>query len=193
MDFDNTQSTEQPGDGHHLGMMAPVTFASFGNKTLQGKVDTGATTSSLHARDIRVDSAQSKVSFVCDEISNNVITLELDGSQEVHSADAGGNTRPVVSMDVEVDGVPIKGASFNLNDRSNMDVPVLIGQNILKAGNFMIDPNKDDESTPDTQDTVVPTREAAIMNAVEVLAENDVTLNEIISYLQLAAINRIKG
>ena len=193
MDVNDNMSTQLTGKEHHLGIMAPVVFPAFGNKTLQGKVDTGATTSSLHARDIRVDSSQSKVSFVCDEISNNVITLDLDGSQEVHSADAGGNIRPVVTLDVEVDGVPLKGALFNLNDRSNMDVPVLIGQNVLKAGNFIVDPNKGDEGSPDTEDTVRLTREAAILQAVEVLAESDVTLSEFISYLQLAAVNRIKG
>ena len=34
---------------------------------------------------------------------------------------------------------------FTLADRSHMTYPVLIGQNILKKGNFMIDPNKGEE------------------------------------------------
>lgn len=178
--------------GSTLGMTAMVRFATFGNREIQGKVDTGATTSSLHASNIQVNKERNTVTFHCSELSNNLITLELDGAQEVHSADAGGQTRPVVTLDVEIDGTPVKGASFNLNDRSQMDIPVLIGQNILKAGNFTIDPKKDGVAeVPDHEDTML-TREAAILKAVEVLAENDVTLNELISYLQTSAINRIK-
>ena len=178
--------------GSTLGMTAMVRFATFGNREIQGKVDTGATTSSLHASNIQVNKERNTVTFHCSELSNNLITLELAGAQEVHSADAGGQTRPVVTLDVEIDGTPVKGASFNLNDRSQMDIPVLIGQNILKAGNFTIDPKKDGVAeVPDHEDTML-TREAAILKAVEVLAENDVTLNELISYLQTSAINRIK-
>lgn len=184
-DADEAQNT----GSKTLGMTARVRFASFGNRELQGKVDTGATTSSLHATDIKVDQQRNSVTFRCSELSNNVITLDLDGAQEVHSADAGGQTRPVVTLDVEIDGVPIKGASFNLNDRSHMDIPVLIGQNILKAGSFMIDPREDGSAeVPDHTETVQPTRESQIKEAIKVLSENDVSLSEIISYLQSAAI-----
>lgn len=175
--------------GNTLGMTAKVRFASFGNREMQGKVDTGATTSSLHATNIKIDQQRNSVTFQCAELSDNVITLDLDGAQEVHSADAGGQTRPVVTLDVEIDGVPVKGASFNLNDRSHMDIPVLIGQNILKAANFMIDPQKDGSAeVPNHDDTVQPTRESQIKEAIKVLSENDVSLSEIISYLQSAAI-----
>lgn len=191
--MDDQTTNEPTSGGTTLGMTVDVHFATFGNRQLKGKVDTGATTSSLHASNIKVDQSRNTVTFQCSDISNNMITLDLDGAQEVHSADAGGQTRPVVNLDVVINGVQIKDAAFNLNDRSEMDIPVLIGQNILKAGNFMIDPNKDGVSeVPDHEDTIQPTRESVIMQAVEVLAENDVTLQELISYLQTSAINRIK-
>lgn len=178
--------------GSTLGMTVMVRFAAFGNRELQGKVDTGATTSSLHASDIQVNKERNTVTFLCSELSDNLITLDLDGAQEVHSADAGGQTRPVVTLDVEIDGTPVKGASFNLNDRSQMDIPVLIGQNVLKAGNFMIDPKKDGVAeVPDHEDTIQSTREAAILKAVEVLEEHGVTLGELIIYLKPSSI-RIK-
>lgn len=193
MNPETTPTSAPTGDQRVLGMTADVKFANFGNHSLQGKVDTGATTSSLNATNIKVDQSRGTVSFTCKELSDNVITLELDGSQEVHSADAGGNTRPIVTLDIEVDGVPIRNASFNLNDRSGMDMPVLLGQNVLKAGNFVIDPHEDGTTdVPDHEDTIQPMREALILKAVETLAENDVSLSEIISYLQLSAINRIK-
>lgn len=189
MPSEDTAAPEARGDSSTLGMTAVIRFASFGNRELQGKVDTGATTSSLHASNIQVNKGRNTVTFQCPELSNNLITLELDGSQEVHSADAGGQTRPIVTMDVEIDGTVVKGASFNLNDRSQMDIPVLIGQNILKAGNFIIDPKKDGVAeVPDHADTIQqPTREAQIKEAIAMLSENDVSLSEIISYLQSAA------
>lgn len=173
-----------------LGNMAEVVFASFGNQAVKGKVDTGATTSSLHAEDIHMQN--SSVSFKCPALSSNIITLELDGSQEVQSADGGGTTRPIVTFDVTIDGVPVRNASFNLNDRGNMDTPVLIGQNILQSGGFVIDPNKDQQSevTANVQDQPAPTRESIVMRAIEVLAEHDVTLSEIITCLHTAARNK---
>ena len=134
-----------------IGNEVEVAFATLGNRALVGKVDTGATTSSLHATNIQVSG--NRVSFVCPDISSNSITMELVGSQEVHSADGGGQARPMVKFDVTVNGQQLTGVTFNLNDRSNMDDPVLIGQNILQAGNFIIDVNKDE--APSEQATPV--------------------------------------
>lgn len=128
-------------DQRTIGNEVEVTFVSLGNRSLMGKVDTGATTSSLHATNIRVSG--DRVAFICPDISNNSITMELHGAQEVHSADGGGQKRPMVKFDVVINGQNMRGVVFNLNDRSNMDDPVLIGQNILQAGNFIIDVNQD--------------------------------------------------
>lgn len=193
MDAENNPT----GQGTVLGNSATVTFGQFGGKTIQGKVDTGATTSSLHATEISVQG--NRVSFKCPVLSNNVLTLGLEGSQEVHSADAGGVDRPIVKIDVEVDGVSLPGATFNLNDRSGMDTPILIGQNILKAGNFTIDPNKqsDAEEPEQLAQPAVPVgeskqdRESAVLEAIETLSVHNVTLSEIVEYLRTAAVNRI--
>jgi hypothetical protein len=174
-----------------LGMTAKLVFGAFGNRPVEGKVDTGATVSSLHAVKMSIDKERNMVTFSCPPLSDNMISLQLDGSQEVHSADAGGVTRPVVTLDVEIDGTPVKGASFNLNDRSEMDSPVLIGQNILKTGGFVIDPNAGKaEPGPAAADSM--TREMAVLAAIEMLAESNVTLGELIQYLNTAAVNRIK-
>lgn len=181
-------------NGKVLGNTAEVVFAPLGGRAVVGKVDTGATTSSLHAEDIKVNG--NNVRFRCPELTNNYIELPLDGSQEVHSADAGGVTRPIVSMDVTIDGVPIRSASFNLNDRSGMDSPVLIGQNILQNGGFTIDPSKgsseNEQKSADVTESFNSQRARVIMDAVNVLAENDVSLSELLMYLQTAAVNRIK-
>lgn len=182
----NDENIEQSSDKNVLGNEAMVKFIQL-NREVEGKVDTGATTSSLHAENIQVNKANNSVSFSCPELSNGVITMELDGAQEVVSADAGGNTRPMVKMDVEINGIPIKAVSFNLNDRSEMDSPVLIGQNILKVGNFVIDVNKDE--APEREETVQNVnqsdvnRNAEVREAIQVLADNNVTVREIASWL----------
>lgn len=185
------QSSE--GQGKTLGSEATITFATLGNRQVKGKVDSGATTSSLHAENIQINKGNNSVSFTCPSLSNSIITMQLDGAQEVVSADAGGTTRPIVKFDVEIDGTPIKDVSFNLNDRSEMDSPILIGQNILKAGQFVIDVSKD--SAPERVEQVQKSdvdRDANVLEALQVLADNNVSLNELLVYLRTAAINSIR-
>lgn len=182
----------ETGDtGRVLGNTTKVEFVTFGMRTAEGKVDTGATTSSLHATNISIDKASNQVSFNSDVLSSNRVTLDLAGVQEVHSADGGGQPRPIVQLDVTIDGVPIKRASFNLNDRSHMDSKILIGQNILKPGNFTIDPNKGAEQAPLPASMPRPRNEAEILKAIEVLAENNITVGELITYMRTVAVNRI--
>ena len=47
--------------------------------------------------------------------------------------------REAVRLEVEIGGKLVEG-NFTLADRSHMTYPVLIGQNILRKGNFLIDP-----------------------------------------------------
>ena len=177
--------TDVQHTGDTLGNKAQIVFHEFGDKAIEGKIDTGATTSSLHASDIKVDQGRKKVSFRSDVLSPHIIILDLDGVQEVHSADAGGVSRPTVTFDISIDGKHLNQVSFNLNDRENMDTRVLIGQNALKAGGFMIDPSKDEAGT-------TLTREQAILNAVQILTEYDVTLAQIIKHMQTIATNNIR-
>jgi hypothetical protein len=138
-----------------LGNTANIVFTQFGEQPIQGKVDTGATTSSLDATDIQIKKDQNAVTFISSVLSKDstkYITLPLAGMQEVHSADAGGLQRPTVSLDVSIEGVLLKSVIFNLNDRSNMDASVLIGQNILQAGDFIIDPSQELSNNTESTD-----------------------------------------
>jgi hypothetical protein len=173
-----------------VGNTVKVGFTTF-NRGAEGKVDTGATTSSLHATNIRTSG--NNVSFHSPVLSDNVVTLPLQGTQEVHSADAGGVSRPMVALDITINGKHVKGAAFNLNDRSQMDSKILIGQNVLQAAKVMIDPTQGKQEEPQAVPVQQPGQnEAAVMRAIEVLVENDVTLAEIVKYLRTAAINRIE-
>lgn len=131
-----------------IGNSISVTFVDT-NKTIEGKVDTGASTSSLHGEDIKVNG--NRVSFKCPALTPNTITVDLDGEQQVKTADGGVGERPTIRLNVRINGVDLPNSTFNLNDRGHMDCPLLIGQNILKAGDFVIDVNK--EESPVSEET----------------------------------------
>jgi len=185
-----------------IGSEATVRFTRF-NKDTTGKVDTGATTSSLHATRISLNSDGSQVQFLSPCLSNNMVTLDITSKQEVHSADGGGNTRPVITLDIEIDGTPLTGVEFNLNDRSGMDSQILIGTNIIEAGNFVVDIHQDNDTEQPTEDALVTQndtnaiegnavdREAKIREAIEVLRNSDVTLEEMLTYLKNEAITKL--
>ena len=52
--------------------------------------------------------------------------------------------RPVVELNIKVNDQQLTNIMFNLNDRGTMNYPMLIGQNVLEAGGFMIDPTIED-------------------------------------------------
>lgn len=174
---------------HTIGNTVTVRIGAFGNIEMPGKVDTGATTSSLHAENIRVNTTKRTVSFENADLSPNIITVDLSGSQTVHTADNGGDDRPVIKLDIEVEGIAIPGALFNLNDRSDMDAGMLIGQNILQAGDFVIDVNKQTSPPSDMVDTA-PTNEDVI-NALQVLAEANWSIKDLLVHLRTKAVNSI--
>ena len=186
---DIIQQEPQNHEQKTIGNEVEVRFSAF-NKSVPGKVDTGATTSSLNATRISVSQDGTKVSFQSPVLSDNVVTLSIESQQEVHSADGGGQQRPVVKMDVEIEGVRLGEVEFNLNDRSGMDNDILIGQNILKAGNFIIDVQKDGETTEELPPPV--DNSVRIKEAIGVLRDSNVTLSEIVMYLQTEAANRIQ-
>lgn len=112
---------------------------------VRGKVDTGATICSLHCEGHEIDEKSNQITFKCSVLSPNSITMPLSDRQAVKNAD-GTEYRPVVELSVKVDDTIIEKVKFNLNDRSAMDCPVLVGQNLIKAGKFLIDPSRVSEA-----------------------------------------------
>ena len=108
-----------------LGLTEKLTVISPTNKEEQviARIDTGATASSI---DIKL----------ADKLKLGPITR----SKIVKSA-SGIEKRPIIVAKVKINGDIIE-EEFTLADRSYMTYPLLIGQNILKKGNFLIDPKK---------------------------------------------------
>lgn len=91
------------------------------SKNLTARIDTGATTSSI----------DKKLAKELEWNSKKKITTIVKSA-------SGTSTRSVVRGEVKIAGKELKG-SFTIIDRSHMRFPVLIGQNILKRGEFLID------------------------------------------------------
>lgn len=123
-----------------------IKFPRF-TREVQGKVDSGANMSSIHAENWKVIPGTKRVEFISPILSNNRVMMDLD-DQVLVATSEGQEVRPVVSFEVGVNGHILKNAKFNLNNRSQMKYPVLIGQNILEEGNFLIDPNKIKDKIP---------------------------------------------
>jgi hypothetical protein len=87
------------------------------------RIDTGATASSIDK-----------------ELANKLGALPLEKTKIVKSA-SGIKRRSLVKIKIKLNSSIIE-EEFTLADRSHMTYPVLIGQNILKQGNFLVDPNK---------------------------------------------------
>lgn len=107
-----------------LGLTEEVTIKSAKcHETVLARIDTGATSSSL---DIK--------------LAGRLQLEELKDAKVVKSA-SGVGKRPVVQAQVSIQGKELSG-KFTLANRSHMTYPLLIGQNILKAGRFLVDPLK---------------------------------------------------
>lgn len=135
--------TKEKQPDNEIGSTVEIRFTNIpGSVPLKGKVDTGADVSSLHATEHNIHDG--RVTFTCPELSTNKITVPLITQQTVKSSDGGQEYRPVIALNVKVNGKLLTGVEFNLNDRGNMKFPVLIGKNILIKGGFKIDPRLDE-------------------------------------------------
>jgi hypothetical protein len=123
-----------------LGVSTEVFISTIpGCPPIKAKVDSGADFSSLHADEWNVDGGGT-VTFMNPDISPNRITLPVIEKQAIKSSNGDVEYRPVVQLNVKVNGVPLTDVMFNLNDRGSMEYAMLVGRNILERGGFMIDP-----------------------------------------------------
>ena len=183
-----------------IGDTVEIKLTNFTNKpVMQGKVDTGADFSSLNAERWSIDKERKKITFVNKEISPNVIIMDLVDQQPIQSADGGVQYRPVVRLNIKINDIVIPDVAFNLNNRSSMKFPILIGQNVLEKGKFLIDPLK--ENTIEQTLTVlieewdkekIPSKQKAseedIKKLYETLSETDISFQEIFRVVKTLAL-----
>lgn len=130
-----------------LADKVPVKFLDFPSaEDVVAKVDTGAEVTSLHATDIDIQrrpNKESTVTFTAPHLgTNNRITMPMITQSPVKLSNGETTNRPVIKMTIEVQDKVLQDLLVNLNDRSEMDDPMLLGQNALEMGRFVVDPNK---------------------------------------------------
>ena len=112
-----------------LGLTEQITISAGLNKaaakeTLTARIDTGATLSSIDTE-------------LAEELGIKTVVRE-----KIVKSASGKNLRPVVIATVNIQGEKIEG-EFSLANRKGMKYKILIGQNHLKKGGFLVDPQLD--------------------------------------------------
>ncbi len=126
----------RPGEKQVVGAVEKV-FLSPPGTLLPARIDTGATTSSLDARDIEKFERNGErwVRFtMIDPEDGRRVVLECRLARNVRiiaAAAEESERRPVVELGVVV-GNSTQTAQFTLSDRRHLEYPVLIGRNILR-------------------------------------------------------------
>lgn len=118
-----------------------VDFPDLRIKGLESKIDSGATTSSLHCSKIKVNRQTKKVSFVAlddsyEQYTGQTITMPIHSEIKVQSSNGAETSRPLIKTDVIIKGKRVE-TFISLTDREELDYPVLIGKDIL-SGRFLI-------------------------------------------------------
>ena len=113
------------GERYILGLIEKVILLGNDNQEeLVARIDSGAITSSIDLN-----------------LAQKLGLGPIIRSKIVKSA-SGVSERPIIEAEIKINDNKIKD-EFTLADRSHMTYPILIGQNILKQGKFLIDPLKE--------------------------------------------------
>ena len=108
-----------------LGLTQEISvMGSLGKEyTVIARIDTGATASSI------------------DAVLAEKWGLGPVMKTKIIKSASGVRSRPVVKVKIKLHSLLLE-EYFNLADRAHMTYQVLLGQNILKKGNFLIDPRR---------------------------------------------------
>jgi hypothetical protein len=122
------------------GWIERVSFPALG-LVFEGKLDTGADSSSINASEVRVVFKTDRrfVNFVISDDTGKSTRVELPHMRWVRIRRTGGgyDRRPVVRLTVCVGGFSVE-SDFTVADRKTLDYQVLIGRKIL-AGRLLVD------------------------------------------------------
>lgn len=147
-------ATRQPvvtdSDVRIIGEVEPVTIKK-AKLTLPARIDTGAKTSSMDAREITPFERDGKewVRFTIeDRKSGESVKLEgkLVRTVRIKRHGEDSQKRPVVKLGIALGAVE-KECEFSLTDRSDYEYQVLIGRNFLH-GEFIVDVSRENTTSP---------------------------------------------
>lgn len=132
--FAVTAGVVNAGEKITVGEVEDVILMPWGVK-LPARIDTGAATSSLDARELKVKNNMAEFKLP-EKYGDLQLRLPVVGWQTIRSADFK-ERRPVVEITVCM-GPKLIRAQVTLNDRSTVSYPLIVGRNILRE-NFVVD------------------------------------------------------
>lgn len=139
-----------------VGRDAAVTLPD-GGVTVIAKVDTGADTSSIDARNVEPFERDGEdwVRFEIIAGEGRRVAMERPVAREVTIVQASGGReeRYVVEMAFCVEGLMMP-AEVNLSDRGELDYRMLLGRSFLVRGGFLVNPARADVGEPTCEGAV---------------------------------------
>ncbi len=117
-----------------IGLVEDVILLPWGVK-LPARIDTGAATSSLDARELKIHSNVAEFKLP-KKYGNLHLQLPVVGWKTIRSAESR-ERRPVVELELCVGPKRLR-IHVNLNDRSMVKYPLILGRSALKE-NFVVD------------------------------------------------------
>ncbi|HET6863823.1 MAG TPA: RimK/LysX family protein [Candidatus Saccharimonadales bacterium] len=126
-----------------IGAFEKVSFPDFGLLDVVAKIDTGATSGSLHAthiKEIMLPTGEKALTFTPYGKRKKMIVNSFE-LREVRSSNGSSSLRYFVPTTIIIKGVqyPIE---VSLADRTLMKKAVLVGRHFLRSHGFVVDPNK---------------------------------------------------
>jgi len=125
-----------------IGRREFVDFPTLGISNIEGKVDTGAYTSSIHVENISINYENSKpiLYFTIDQGEVKNFRFEDYTQKKIKNSFGEMEERYVIKTLIHIGKKKIN-LTISLSNRDNMRYPVLIGRRVLK-GKFLIDVNQ---------------------------------------------------
>lgn len=172
----------------------PVVITNINNnQPFDAKIDTGADMCSLHADSIEMGNGT--VSF---SINGRMYRMPITDTKEIKQADSDAQARPVVTFTFQIGDQTIDNVQCNLNDRSGMDSPLLIGKNLLSRGDFVIRTQVSESVESTDWDylqslfehidvpnvTLQPNFNESVDRLVEIMLNNNITLSDVLSHVK---------
>lgn len=139
----------------HIGAVENVVLLPW-NVTLQARVDTGAATSALDARDIRILPGKREVEFRLPErCGGRLVRRHVHAWRTVTSSDGRSEERPEVLMEFRFGDRQLH-THVTLSDRSHMHYPLLLGRRTL-GNRFIVDVTQTNLLPPEVTEPATPT------------------------------------
>jgi len=107
---------------------------------LRAKIDSGNEAYNvLHGVDVTEDNES--VSFTT--VDSKRIRAQKAGDIKIHIGSGVKEDRPIVKLDININGEKYKDVPFSIADRTENEDPILVGEPFLKKLNAVIDVNKE--------------------------------------------------